>query len=205
MSEFDRPLAGFRLVDVLHGDTLQEIAARELGDASMWVDIANINNLIPPYITDNPDEASDRVLLSGGVLLVPARTPIAGQGGTTEADIYGTDLLLRDGDLVAENGSLVVVSGRENLKQALINRNKTERGEMLWNPTYGSMVRSLLGAVSGPSSALLAAQYVAATFRADYRVKDVASSRATVAGDVVRVVCEVVPVSGQSQKIEVVI
>lgn len=206
MSEFDRPLGGFRLVDVLHGDSLQQLAARELGDASRWVDIANINNLLPPYITDDPALASDRVLLSGGVLLVPARSTPTAQTGTTELAIYGTDLSLEDGDFSAdESGDISVVSGRENLKQALQHAVVTERGELMWHPSYGSLIRSLLGAIGGASASLLAAQYVKATLRADFRVKEVASSKATISGDVVRVECYVVPVTGKSVKIEAVI
>lgn len=207
MSEFSRPLAGVRLVDVLHGDTLQEIAAREIGDASRWVDIANINNLEPPYITDDAAQATDRVLLSGGVLLVPARPKQQlPREGTTEADLYGVDLALVDGQLRPnEDGDLQLVSGRENLKQALVHRVTTERGELLWHRSYGSLVRSLIGATNGPSSALLAAQYVAAAMRADYRVRDVNNTLATVTGDEIHVECEVVPIVGRSQKIEAII
>lgn len=206
MSEFERPLAGFRLVDVLHGDTLQEIAAREMGDASRWTDIANINNLLPPYITDDPSQASDRVLLSGGVLLVPARARRGVQEGASEEEIYGTALSLVDGKLgVDENGRLLMVSGRENLKQALMHRVTTEQGELMWHPTYGSLIRALLGGVNGPGAGLLAAQYAAAALRADYRVREVSASRATVTGDVVKVECDVVPITGRSLKIEAII
>lgn len=206
MSEFERPLAGFRLVDVLHGDTLQEIAAREMGDASRWTDIANINNLLPPYITDDPAQASDRVLLSGGVLLVPARAQRGVTEAASEAEIYGASLALVNGRLsVDEFGRLAVVSGRENLKQSLMHRVTTERGELIWHPTYGSLVRAILGSVNGPGAGLLAAQYVAAALRADYRVREVSSSRATVAGDVVTVECDVVPITGRTVKIEAII
>jgi predicted Zn-dependent protease len=44
-----RPLNGFRLVEIKYGDTLQELAARELGDANKWRDIIAINDLLPPY------------------------------------------------------------------------------------------------------------------------------------------------------------
>lgn len=203
MSEFFMPLSGFRLVDVMYGDSLQTIAARELGDASRWIDLANINNLIPPYVTDDPDEASLKVVLSGGSILAPARTSPSANEGVTEEEICGTDICLVDGDLVEDDGDTLCVSGLDNLKQALTLRGATERGELMWHPTYGSSARSLIGTGVSKSSGILAAQYIKSALKDDYRVKSIESSKAFVGGDVVRVECYVVPVVGRSMKIEV--
>ncbi len=51
MNQFSRTLTGWRFVETLANDTMQGIAARELGDASRWVDLVNINGLTPPYLT----------------------------------------------------------------------------------------------------------------------------------------------------------
>jgi len=205
MSEFSVPLAGFRIVDTLHGDTLQAVALRELGDASRWVDLANINKLLPPYITDDASLASDRVLLSGGQLVVPAQTPVSANARTSKPDdLYGLDLGLINGDLTDDgNGDFVVFNGQANLRQALVHRVITERSELMFHPEYGCLVRQLIGAVNGPTAATLAARYVSATLAADPRVTSVTSVTATVAGDAINVVAIVVPITGSSTKIEV--
>lgn len=207
MSEFDRPLPGFRLADTLYGDTLQVIAKRELGDASRWVDLANINDLIPPYMTDELDQASSRVLLTGSVIVVPAQTSASETSkGVTEESLYLVDLDITSGHLESdEDGDILLISGRENLKQALVNRVIVDRGELLFHPNYGCLVRTLLGATRGATATTLAAQYVRATLRVDPRVRQVMSVIATREGDQVRVVANVLPISGQSTKLEAVI
>jgi hypothetical protein len=40
------------------GDTLQSIAQRLLGDAQLWMDIADSNSLTYPYISDVTSEGS---------------------------------------------------------------------------------------------------------------------------------------------------
>ncbi len=207
MSEFDRPLAGYRFTDTLHGDTLQLVAARELGDPARWVDLANINNLLPPYITDDPLLASTRVLLSGSVLVVPAQAPVSQTATSTDPDdVYELDMGLVGGHLEAdENGDFLVFTGRQNLRQALVHRVITERGELLWHPEYGALIRSLIGVVNGPTASTLAAKYAEATLRADPRVREVSSVVAEVSGDIISVSATVVPITGQSTKIEAVI
>lgn len=205
MSEFDRPLIGYRLVDTMYGDTLQKIAARELGNADRWPDLANINNLMPPYITDDAALSSSRVLLSGGTLIVPAQSKLSEASDSTDPDkIYQLDMGLSDGDLTAdENGDFVVFNGRENLKQALVHRVDVERGELMWHPEYGSLHRALIGTVNGPTASTLAAKYIEATLKADPRVQEVTSVEATVQGDQINVIADVVPIVGRSMKIEV--
>ena len=67
-----KPLSGFRLVPTRRGDTLQDVAVRELGDAARWYDLAAINDLLPPFLTDDPQQAGPRVLLTGQDLKIPA-------------------------------------------------------------------------------------------------------------------------------------
>jgi phage baseplate assembly protein W len=207
MSEFDRPLSGYRLADTLRSDTLQMVAMRELGNAARWVDLANINGLLPPYLTDDPLLASSRVLLTGSKLLVPALEPVSqNAAGTTPDDLYQTDIGLFDGDLeVSAGGDFLILDGRANLRQALKNRVLVERGELIFHPEFGCLVRRLIGVVNGPTASVMAAKYVASTLRADPRVSKVVSTTAEVIGDTINVVADVIPISGQSTKIEVTI
>ncbi len=43
MTAFEKPMPPFRLAEILPNDTLQAIAARELGDARLWSDLVWIN------------------------------------------------------------------------------------------------------------------------------------------------------------------
>lgn len=207
MSEFSRPLRGYRLVDTLRGDTLQSIAYRELGDASRWADLANINNLLPPYLTDDAALAGPRVILTGDVLVVPALSQVAENAESTDPDdLYQLDLGLVAGDLSADaGGDLAIFNGHANLRQALVHRVITERGELIFHPEYGCLVRSLIGVVNGPTAAVLAAKYVQATLADDPRVRQVISCTATVSGDTISVVAEVLPITGRSTKVDIII
>lgn len=207
MSDFNRPLRGFRLVDTLRGDTLQSVALRELGNASRWVDLANINNLLPPYLTDDPALASARVILTGGVLQVPAITAASPNADTTDPDeLYELDLGLTDGDLTENvDGDFNVFNGLANLRQALVHRVICQRGELMFHPEYGCLVRTLIGVVNGPTAAVLAAKYVQSTLGADPRIKQVLSCTADVVGDIIKVTAIVLPITGQSTKIDIVI
>jgi phage baseplate assembly protein W len=205
MSEFDRPLIGYRLVDTLYGDTLQKVAARELGNADRWPDLANINNLLPPYITDDASLSSDRVLLSGKTITVPAQSKLSEASDSTDPDeVYQLDMGLSNGELTSdENGDFLVFNGRDNLKQALEHRVDVERGELLWHPEYGSLHRALIGTTNGPTASTLASKYVEATLKADPRVREISSVISTVVGDQIGVVADVIPIIGRSLKIEV--
>ena len=203
MSLFDRDLPGYRYVALLHGDTLQQVAYRELGDARRWPELAWINDLVPPYITDNPEFAGPRVLLTGNTIIVPAAAALA-SADTDPETVFDTDCRLRNRLLHAdETGDLELVSGRENLKQQIIHRIITDKGELIFHPDYGCSIRRLLGVVNGPTAALLAADYVKAALLSDDRVSEVTRAVATVQGDQIAVDCEIEPISGRPVDIQV--
>lgn len=197
-TQFDRQISGFRFVETLRGDSLQTIAARELGDAARWTEIVSYNKLVPPFITDDPALAVSGVVLTGTRILVPAPTPEV--LSTTDPDaVFEKDVALgRDGELQADGVDFVVLSGRHNLSQALRNRIETDRGELIFHPEYGSDVRRLIGVVNGPTASLLAAQYARSAVLSDPRVSRVAGAKAEVVGDAINVTVEAVAVAGQS-------
>lgn len=183
---FDQPLYGFRFVDTRYGDTLQEIALRELGDAARWPELISYNKLVPPFFVNDEADRAPGVAVAGDMLLVPAPAPAADT--TVPDEVFGTDVLLgKDGMLQFEGGDLATVSGIDNYKQALQNAIRTARGELIFYPRYGTLIPRLIGTVNGPTAGLLAAQYARSTVAADSRTRRVTSATAEVSGDVVRV------------------
>lgn len=199
-TEFSRPLYGFRFVQVRMGDSLRDIAVREMGDASQWYRLIAYNNLTPPFLTDDPEQASDTVKTAGDLILVPAPAPAV--SSTTNPDkVFGRDIDLTGGVFSVVNGDIAVVSGLDNLRQALTHRVETDAGELVFHLEYGSTIRRLLGAVSGPTTAQLAAQYAKSAVAADPRVQQVTASTATVSGDAASVAVDVQPVAGKAVQI----
>lgn len=192
---FDKEMPGYRVVKTNYGDTLQVVAARELGDAARWVDIIAYNGLIPPYLTDDPSEVADGVLLTGSQLIVPAPTTVVDAAVDPE-EVYEIDILLSNGRIEAADGDFAVASGRDNLRQALRHRIETERGELLFHSGYGSLVRRMVGEGNGPATSAVAAGYVKTSLKDDPRVADVTSVSAKVTGDKIEVSATVQPVSG---------
>ena len=197
MSGIQRPISGFRFAEVQRGDTLQKIAARELGDAARWPEIVGLNSLRPPFITDDPAAAGQGVVLSGQFVRVPAAAAVASAEAAPE-EVFGRDAFLNAGRLEVSAGDLAVVGGVDNLKQAMRNAIETERGELIFHTDYGCLLRQIIGTVNGPTAAILAAQYAKATLLADARVDRVSKADAVVVGDAVTVSVEVLPVTGKA-------
>jgi phage baseplate assembly protein W len=194
---FDTPLNGFTFVLTQRGDTLQKIAFRALGDASKWSLLIYPNNLVYPYLTDDPTQVVPGVLLTGSQILIPS--PSAAATTTDPSEIYGTDISLTNGLFGATaTGDFAFVTGRANLRQALKNRVETQQGELIYHKFYGSILKSLIGRVSVPAQQLLAASSAKGAVLADPRIASVDKAVATVNGDSVNVSIEAVPVVGQS-------
>lgn len=197
---FDKTLSGFSFVQTHHGDTLQRIAARTMGDASLWYQLISPNGLVPPYITDDPSEATAGVLLTGQQILVPA--PAAAATTTDSKEVFGTDLSLQKGLLTATaSGDFAFVTGAANLKQALKNRIETRQGELIYHMSYGANLRSMIGTLATPAAELLAASLVKTSLLADPRVDSIKSATASISGDSLAVTVDVQPVMGQSVQV----
>jgi phage baseplate assembly protein W len=191
---FDRPLAGYRFVQTEHGDTLQKVAARYLGDASLWTEIIVLNQMVPPYLTDDPSAATAGVFLNGSYITIPASAP--GASTSDPAAVFGRDILLTGGVLTVVNGDLALVDGVDNLNQALQNLLQTDQGELLFHQDYGTLIRMLIGTKNGPTAALLAAEYAKDPIAADPRISDVSGATGIPVGDGLQVVVQAVTVQG---------
>lgn len=190
-----RQLTGYRWVETRRGDTLQRIMLREFGDAGRWAELVHLNDLTPPYITDDPGQAGDKVLLAGQVIMVPAATPSASQETDAEL-VFGRDCKLESGRLVEDSGDFLVVAGIANLSQAIGHRIVTAPGELLFHGDYGCEIHRLLGRVSNETAVLLASKYVQTAVEDDQRVSQVSRVETEAVGDAIKVAAEVLPISG---------
>lgn len=199
---FEKEVAGWREVFTRRGDTVEKIAARELGDAGLWYDLANLNNLLPPYITDNADEASSRVLLSGAAIKIPSSRRIA-SAETDPSEAFGSDVLLQRGEVLVERGDMMLVSGTTNLVQALRHVILTEPGELLYHQEYGCSIHTLMGQSLGPVNALIGRGFVERAVNADPRVSRVRRSTVSVNGDTLNIEMEAVAVDGREVAVRI--
>lgn len=195
MTDFTKDLTGFRYVQTLRGDTLQSIALRELGNAGDWAQLAWLNELLPPYLTDNPDQVRAGVLVTGSTIRVPAPTAQVDASVSPE-EVFLTDISLVNGKLQFNNGDIALVSGRENLKQAISNRIVTDHGDLIYHGNYGANLGRLKGSLNGPSRAMVAASYVEDALANENRIQAINSIKATPQGDRLDIVGEVVPITG---------
>lgn len=196
MADFEREMPSYRLAETHAGDTLQRVAAREMGDANRWNELVWLNSLSYPYLTDVPEDARDSVLLTGSMIRIPAPTGI-NTDATERAQIYERDCRMVKRRLIDDgNGDFAVAAGTENLTQQLSHRINTPRGQLARHPDYGCLVWLLQGKVTGPMASLLGAQYVKLTLEADYRVSSVISSTAKVTGDATRITATAEAIAG---------
>lgn len=194
-----REVPGIRFAETNRDDSMQAIALRELGDSSRWPELVSLNQLIPPFITDDTSLAGAGVLLGGQLIKIPATDAVVATLTRDTDIVFESDLSLDAGDLQADaGGDFAIVSGLPNLRQALSHRLDTDRGELGFHPEYGSLLRRIVGTVNGPTAGLLAASYAKSAVAADPRIQQVTSSDATVAGDRVTVDLVAQPVVGRT-------
>jgi len=196
MSEFEREQPNFRLVETHHGDTLQDVAAREMGDANRWPELIWLNRLVPPYLTDDPSKVTSTVLMTGSLIRVPAPVGVVSDDADA-GQVYERDCQLVNKRLTDDGaGDFAVVTGAQNFKQQLAHRVVTPRGQAKRHPDYGCLVWQLFGKKNNPALSMLGHEYVRATLAADYRVSNVQRAEAIVTGDAIRVSATAVGISG---------
>lgn len=121
------------------------------------------------------------------------------------SDFYGTDLHMRvteQGTTISDlsvgpSGDLEAGVGLACAKQDLIARLMIERGELPWDPNFGSYLHLLIGEPVDEESLANAAQYAEDAIRSDPRVEDVTVSTNILSEEAIRieaVVVMVVPV-----------
>lgn len=157
VDRFDGEIALFALpavkqVRYVSGQTLERLAQIHLRDSTRWGEIAEVNGLMPPYVTDDVSDTRDNIVKPGDALLIPvpltrgfSQVPQAKEIKTTRGlnqleKSLGTDLkLTSDFDLSLSNsGDFEVVSGTNNMAQAVLLKLGYERGEVIRHPSLGS-------------------------------------------------------------------
>ena len=201
---FTQTLTGYRVVETRVRDSLQRIALREMGSAALWYDIAAINKLVPPYLVDDQTLVAPGVLLAGeATLRVPSTAPQA-SGVVSSQSVFGSDCALTNGRLQAgPNGDFLIVSGEDNLKQALRIRLGTHPADLVYHPTYGCKAYTLLGKGGTPVADQLAAAFVAAAINADPRILRAESTKASTIGDALVATAIAIPINGKRLPISV--
>jgi phage baseplate assembly protein W len=196
MSEFERKLPNVRLAEIHQGDTLQRIAAREMGDANRWPELVWINSLTHPYVTGDQRQVVPGVLMYGQLIKVPAPrgvyTDDADRGQVYERDCALVGRMLTDDGV----GDLSVVAGADNLRQQLSHVVATPRGQATRHPQYGCMAWRLLGTVTGPTANKLGAEYVKSALLSDYRVSRVEATTAITIGDSLNITARAIAIEG---------
>ncbi len=132
-----------------NGKTLEDLAAEYLGTAERWIDIAIVNNLLPPYIDDA--STSPRVKRYGDKIFIPRVSPsefsnvpntktikISENLNETERNL-GVDVRLNPQfDFTLDtNNDLKLIAGGENAGQAVVLKITLEKGSLKYHPQVG--------------------------------------------------------------------
>ena len=167
---------------VRYGETLQSIAAKEMGDATSWTDIAKYNGLSYPYIVDTVDQKMnnmEHLVTAGDTLVIPVEVELAEdlahKLNQQDRDALGRlalgqDLSMIDFPPVYQNrgtqenimqlgsngkGDLSTVYGVNNIKQIVIAHLLTAKGSLILHPEYGSNLNELFVQGTIPNSKLV--------------------------------------------------
>jgi hypothetical protein len=106
-----------------------------LGDRSRWREIVAANGLQDPYTMQNGAPFSVGLPI---MIPVPAAAGGAPSNFVTYSGLFGSDLLLKDGDLVLRgDGSFATVDGQANFEQNLRHRLQTPKGSNRAFPNFG--------------------------------------------------------------------
>lgn len=154
------------------GESLMDFAARTTGNFSNWQAVAQLNNLLPPYVGT---VAAPNIATPGQYLYIPG-TASTGTTVTSYLQSYlGTDIDLGPlfSTLTVWNGDFATSSGFVNFTNALARRVLTELGTLIYHTDYGSQLLKEVGNIRSVSSATLLAGYLRAALIADPRTQTV--------------------------------
>jgi hypothetical protein len=136
------------------GMTLERLAQQELGDSDRWGEIVEVNDLKPPFVTDDITDTRSNLVKPGDIILIPI--PLqngfsnAPKGAENKDTVNLTELEKSLGvdfklsptyDLTLTNsGDLDLIAGVQNLAQAVVVKLSYEPGELIRHPEIGAGV-----------------------------------------------------------------
>lgn len=151
---------------VMGGETLQDIAARTLGNFELWEQIAQLNNILP-----------GTNLTPGTQLFLP---PVSSTNQT--ALNYSINVLGRDLNIGPTNsimppwgGDFQTILGSDNLIYALGRRIQTTLGDFVFHQNYGSRIPPEIGSVQTIQTAGQIAAFGKSCLLSDPRVASVSN------------------------------
>ena len=169
-----------RLGTLRQGDSLMTFAARELNDYTAWREIATLNGLQPPYVSNVPGE---KVASPGQQLFLPppnTSTPLAPQTGPVASYItnyLGVDKFLGplNEPMLPWTGDYQIISGYDNLRLSLGRRLQTTIGGLIYHSLFGSRIPPEIGHIASANELTLIEQYSRSALASDPRVNKVVS------------------------------
>ena len=207
--------SGFEERVVGHGDSIQSLAAKHLGNARDWLELVSINQLKPPYITNGPRlpgtlRVGDRIVVPARATLNSPNTLSTGskETGSSQIDAHlGRDFELRqlsNGkygwaiDSASGGTDVYHVQGVPNLGQNVVVRLMTEQGQNILYPNLG--LPRVIG-VKNLGEVLVQKEYEARNqILADPRVSKLNELQFTLNEDVLEVRASIVPVGFTSAR-----
>jgi hypothetical protein len=168
------------------------IAEETLGDRTQADVIITFNRMLDAYTYSDGTP-----LAPGSVVYIPQQ-----QGAlTVDGDPFGTDLLIRDGDLVAVGESdIATIGGYACYSQNIQHRLTTVRGENKVYPSYG--LRPYVGQSDASDIPADLRANVRGQLMADHRTEQILAITLVERGDKVDVSVHVKPVSSQPASIQ---
>lgn len=173
--------AQVNLTQLRQDENLMDVAARTLGNYELWTQIAQINNLFPPYVSSTPGSG---VAIPGQQIVLPSpgsSTSSIGTAPSYETNFLGTDLDFGpiNGSMPTWNGDFQIITGYKNLARALGRRLQTTLTALIYHRNYGSRIPPEVGAVQDTTTAGHIANYGKSAIRSDSRVASVLQAVAT--------------------------
>ncbi|MEC0169923.1 DUF2634 domain-containing protein [Paenibacillus graminis] len=172
------------------------IVAREIRSSLSDVQLKVIN---PAPFSSGKDT---RVRLTGQAIFINMGTQVAAPRISYVDQLGGSDLKTTpDGDLIEDGfGDWEVVSGLENIQQAVSHRLVTRRGSLTQHPTYGSRLHELIGQPQLPYIRRLVELDIQESLLYEERIEEVVISDVVIRNTIVDVSL-VITVAGSQERV----
>lgn len=136
-------------VIIAPGQTVEDLATQHLNDFTRWTEIVQLNNLVPPYITDI--SSNPRIKMYGQRILIPSTgTQIDTNVVVVREDKYNRNLtetekrlgidfkLSEDFDFILNNNNdFEVITGGNNVGQAIRIKFNLTKGDLKYHKNIG--------------------------------------------------------------------